>query len=135
MSLVIDSSVAISWLMPDEEAASADRAISAAIVGGADVPALFAFEVANVLLVNVRRKRLAPGAVADGLADLGVVDIRSEPAPTADVLRAIAMLAAQHGLTVYDAAYLELAMRHGLPLATQDEQLKLAARAAGVDVL
>lgn len=132
MSLVLDSSVAISWLMPDEQAASADRAISAAIIGGADVPAFFAFEVANVLLVNVRRKRLPPGAVTAGLGDLGAIDIRFEPAPAPQVLRAIAELAAQHGLNVYDAAYLELALRLRVPLATLDRPLRSAAAAENV---
>jgi predicted nucleic acid-binding protein len=129
LRLVIDSSIAISWLMPDEDAGAADRAMAEAMAEGADVPALFGFEVANVLVVNARRKRLSPDALASSLADLSCIDIRSEPAPAPDVLRAISGLAAQHGLTVYDAAYLELARRLGAPLATLDGRLREAAAA------
>ena len=101
---------------------------------GADVPALFGLEVANVLLVSMRRQRIAPEAVAAGLTDLSAIDIRAEAAPSISTLREISDLAARHRLTAYDAAYLELARRLGATLATLDVPLATAARAESVAV-
>lgn len=134
MSLVLDSSIAIAWLMPDEAAETADRAILRTMDEGADVPALFGLEVANVLLVSMRRQRIAPEAVAAGLTDLSAIEIRAEAAPSISTLREISDLAARHRLTAYDAAYLELARRLGATLATLDVPLATAARAESVAV-
>ena len=134
MTLVLDSSIAIAWLMPDEAAETADLAIRRAIDEGAVVPALFGLEVANVLLVSMRRQRIALEAVAAGLTDLSAIEIRAEAAPTITTLREISDLAARHRLTAHDAAYLELARRLGATLATLDVSLATAARAERVAV-
>ena len=130
MSLVIDCSIAVCWLLPDEEAEAADRAIRAVIASGAHVPAAFTFEVANVLLVNERRGRISTALAY--LADLHELDIQTDAGSRMDATAQSVVLAQRHGLTVYDAAYLELAVRLGLPLATLDKQLRRAAEAAGV---
>jgi predicted nucleic acid-binding protein len=132
LSLVIDCSVAICWLMPDERAAAADRAIRAVIASGAEAPALFTYEVANVLLVNERRKRISSAAAY--LGDLGELDLRIDAGSRETVARSVA-LALRFGLTVYDATYLELAQRRALPLATLDRELRRAAEQAGVPLL
>jgi len=131
LSLVPDSSIAIAGLMPDEAAELADRAILSAIAEGADVPALFGLEVANVLLVSVRRQRIAPEADAAGLTDLSAIEIRAQAAPSISTLHEISDLARRQRLTAHDAAYLELARRLG---ATLDVPLAAAARAENVAV-
>jgi predicted nucleic acid-binding protein len=132
VTLILDSSVVIAWLMPDEQAAEADLAVTEAMLDGADVPALFGFEVANAMMMNVRRKRIGLDAALASLADLGTLDIRPEIAPTPEQLQRIATLAANHRLSAYDAAYLELARRLVGRLATLDGDLKTAAKAENV---
>jgi len=130
LSLVIDCSVAIAWLMPDEEDGVADEAIRAVIANGADVPGLFFSEVANVLLVNQRRGRL-PSALSF-LADVLELEIRRDAGSSPEAIAQSLVLAERHGLTVYDATYLELARRLRAPLATLDTALRRAAVEAGV---
>lgn len=132
MTLILDSSVVIAWLMPDEQAGEADLAVAEAMVHGADVPALFALEVANAMMMNVRRKRIGLDAALAGLADLATLDIRPEVAPTPETLQTIATVAANHRVSAYDAAYLELARRLRGSLATLDGDLKTAAKAENV---
>ena len=132
MSLVIDCSIAVAWLMPDEAASVADAAIRQVIADGAVIPALFLLEVANVLQVNARRKRISQAAVWFGLADIRRLDLRQDPEASGTALREIVTLSERHELTTYDASYLELAIRLGMPLATLDVPLANAARAAGV---
>jgi predicted nucleic acid-binding protein len=135
LSFVIDCSIAVAWLMPDEQAAIADSAIARVMVEGADVPNLFPTEVGNVFLVNVRRRRWPYASVAPALADLQALEIRQDTGAATDRLRDVVALAERHGLTVYDAAYLELALRLAAPLATLDNELRDAARAAGAVLL
>ena len=102
---------------------------------GAVVPSLWHLEVANSLTVAVRRKRISPAERADALSDLAQLDVSVDDETEQHAWRATAQLADLHGLSVYDAAYLELAQRKRLPLVTLDKALIRAAEAAGVEVL
>ena len=97
-------------------------------------PALLPFEVGNVLWRKVRRGELAGQERTALIRDLAALDQQYDPAPGRDVQLEIARLADRHGLTVYDAAYLELALRLGAVLATLDGDLADAARAESVEV-
>ena len=132
MTLVLDSSIMIAWLMPDEQAVEADAAIVEAMASGSDVPALFGFEVANAMMMNVRRKRISLSDALAGLADLASIEIRAEIAPKAEHMQRIASVAAKHRLSAYDAAYLEMAIRLNATLASLDHDLKKAALAEDV---
>ena len=127
---VLDSSAALAWVLPDEE--GADALLDAVAEAGAAVPPLWPFEVANVLLLLERRGRLAPAARAQALRDLRGLPIRIDPESCERTWTDTITLAAAHKLTVYDASYLELAHRLGLPLATLDAELRAAAGACGV---
>ena len=133
MSLILDSSATLAWIYGDETTA-AIRGVSDAIAdSGAVVPALWRLEVANSLTVAIRRRRIDPDFRRAALADLALLDITTgKPTPTwTDTLN----LADHFRLTVYEAAYLELARRRTLPLATLDQELRIAALAIGVTVL
>ncbi len=132
MSLVIDCSVAVAWLMPDEAAPLADHAMALVVREGADVPTQFLSEVGNVLLVNVRRRRIPLPMVFQGLDDLTSLALRPDGLAVSERIAETARIAQRYGLTVYDATYLELALRLSAPLATLDAPLAKAARSAGV---
>ena len=134
MSFVLDNSVVSGWYLTGQ-ATKYSEAIAARLEEDkALVPPLWQLELANVLKTACTKGRLShPQArhILDALAQLPIeVDTGVPPGH-----RQLFELAMRFNLSSYDAAYLELAMRHGLPLATQDEQLKLAAITAGVDVL
>ena len=118
--------------MADEDEPTAIRTIGRVIETGGVVPRIWWYELRNALLMNERRGRITAQQVADTLADsaaLGIeIDDRHDEA-------SILGLARQHGLSVYDAAYLEVAYRRRLPLATLDQLLSTAAAANGVAVI
>jgi predicted nucleic acid-binding protein len=127
MTLVVDASALAAWLLPDETSAD----LGTVIAEHADVlaPWLLWAELRNILIVTERRGRL-PQGVADRLIEaVEGLGIELDTVPTnAGVLG----LARQHALTVYDALYLELALRHGAMLATLDTKLAQSARAEGI---
>ena len=129
--LVIDPSAILALGLLDEVADYADGVADRIRESGAAVPAIFWFEIRNVLVVNERRGRLAPEDTAAFLATLGEMPIEIQPPPT-DL--AVLELARSHDLSVYDAAYLELAYRTKASLATLDQALSSAAETAGVPV-
>lgn len=96
------------------------------------VPAHWSTEVMNALLMAVRRNRIDPGRVARFARALAALPIRMEPPHTPSAWDAVICVATEHQLTVYDAAYLELAQRAGLPLASPDGHSRKAATAASV---
>jgi predicted nucleic acid-binding protein len=96
------------------------------------VPALWPLEVANALLVGEHRKRITEAKVAQFLALLQILPITVDDETALRAWQDTLHLARLHDLTVYDAAYLELTVRLGLPLASLDDKLKAAAAAAGV---
>jgi predicted nucleic acid-binding protein len=130
-AFVLDASAALGWCFEDEGEDALDtleRAQGAALF----VPAVWPLEIANALLVGMRRRRLNTAEASRYLELLGALEIEIEPPHSVSSLAALTALAQAHGLSAYDASYLELALRRGLPLATVDEALTRAARAAGV---
>jgi predicted nucleic acid-binding protein len=132
MGLVLDSSIVGSWCFPDEANPVADAAFASVGADEAIVPALWWFEVRNILLMGERRGRIDQAGTAEFLADLKGLPIRIEREPDSGTVLALARV---HRLTFYDAAYLELALRLSAPLATLDRALARAARAATVPLL
>jgi predicted nucleic acid-binding protein len=129
---VVDCSVTLAWCLPDEKAPYPQAVLDSLARAGAVVPSLWHLEVGNGLLVGERRKRSTEADTMKWLTFLKslpiVVDDETVSRAWSDVLH----LARAHGLSTYDAAYLELALRRGLPLASLDGPLKAAAKAAGV---
>lgn len=131
MPLVVDSSAIIALALSDEDAAYAEAVLSALIDEVAVAPMLFWFEVRNVLIVNERRGRITVSQTDDFLRELVTLPITLDTAPhDSDVIS----LARAHGLSVYDAGYLELAKRCDGTLATLDQKLSEAASSEGVTV-
>lgn len=126
MAFVLDSSVASSWAFRDEDHPNADIALDrVSNEEGIIVPYLFWYELRNVLIVCERSGRIAPTDTAAFLRDISLFDITADLAPDeAEVLR----LARTHRLTVYDAVYLELAIRKHAALATLDSALIAACK-------
>lgn len=132
---VLDCSVAVAWCIEDEAGPVTDALLERARDEGAIVPGLWPLELGNVLLQAVRRGRLEAAAVTARLALLEELPIRVDRTTAERAWHEILALARAEGLTTYDAAYLELAMRRGLPLATRDGELRQAAGRNGVVLL
>ena len=135
MSLVIDSSITLAWLFADERTEAANAVLQSATESGAVAPSLWRLEVANALQMAVRRKRIDAAFRDASIKDLRGLDIEIDAETDAHAWKATLQLSDRYGLTLYDAAYLELAQRRDLPLATLDQQLRVAAAALGVVVL
>jgi len=135
MSLVLDCSATLAWVYGDETTGAVSDVFERVASGGAWVPSLWRLEVANVLEMGVRRRRHDAAFRDATLTDLAILPIRLDPETDQHAWSATARLAARHSLTLYDAAYLELARRRDLPLATLDRELRAAALAEGVPVL
>ena len=133
-ALVIDSSAALSWCFEDEASPESDALFQQVRDQGAVVPGLWHLEVANVLLQAERRGRITTGDVAMRLELIAELPITTDNETTARAWREILALARAEGLTTYDAAYLELAIRRGLPLQTKDAALITAAKRTCVAV-
>ena len=112
-----------------------EAAFDRVVEEGAIVPHLWHLEVVGSLTVAVRRKRVTQAFRDDVLKDLQELNISVDTGTAANAWGASVRLADLYGLTVYDAAYLELAQRRRLPLATLDQDLAKAARAAGIEIL
>ena len=131
MSFVLDASIAASWAFQDEEHADSALALTSLRTREAYVPTLWWYEVRNTLIMGERRGRISVSQTALFLTDLDHRDIRTDHIPNTNDVFAIAR---QFRLTIYDAAYLELARRVTLPLSTLDAALKRAAAQAGVSL-
>ncbi len=129
MPFVVDASVAASWLMPDESDPVADLALARLESDPGLAPAHWWFEIRNIFVTAERRGRLPGTQTERVLALLAKLPITIRHDADED---AILRLARTHGLTVYDAAYLDLAVRSATPLATLDRALVAAAKAEGV---
>ena len=132
MALVLDSSICLSWFFPDERTSFTDTALDVAANEECWVPSLWRLEFSNALLVAERRRRLTRAERLQMLDEASRLSLRVD-AQVHD-LRQISSLASQHGLSTYDTAYLELAMRLASPLITLDKELATSAAAAGVAV-
>lgn len=135
-SFVLDCSVAVAWLLEDERIPEADALLDRLEGGGeAVVPGLWRLELGNVLAGAERRGRIGATGIARCLGLLARLPIVADRNTEERALREILELSRGEYLTTYDAAYLELAMRRGLPLATLDRSLARAARRVGLDFL
>jgi predicted nucleic acid-binding protein len=132
---VIDSSITLAWYFDDEETEATRDLFDQVVEHGAVVPELWRYEVANALQMAVRRSRIDARYRDESLADLDALDIAVDPECDTYVWSATLRLAERHGLTIYDAAYLELAQRLRLTLATLDAALIRAGRAELVTVV
>ena len=122
--LVLDNSIVLSWCLADEDDALANRAMKLTIDHGAVVPGIWWYEVRNVLVINERRGRIDAKGVRATLADLEEMRIALD---TDHDDRVVLDIARRHGLTVYDAAYLEVAACRALPIASLDLRIRRAA--------
>lgn len=131
MTLVIDASAVLGLALPDETNRTAQRVLDQVHRIGAIVPVIWWYEVRNVLMKHEQQRRLVPGQTSAFLSRLRSLNIALDPDPLSET---VVEMARQHMLSVYDAAYFELAVRHGLPLATLDTGITSAARRAGVEL-
>jgi len=136
-SFVLDTSIALKWFLEDES----DRAYSLAILDGITndvylsvVPWLWFYEIESTILVQVRRRRIVFEKAVDYLKIIDEMAIDIDPPASSSILQ-LPHLAQAHNLTGYDAAFLELAMRLQLPLATNDQALVRAAANTKVELL
>jgi predicted nucleic acid-binding protein len=131
-AFVLDGSVTLVWGFEDEDDEYAGAILDRMPELQAHVPALWHLEVANALVVGERRRRTTPADAAQFLAILGAFPITIDDETITRAWSDTIHLARAHNLSTYDAAYLELAIRRGLPLASLDDRLKAAATAVGV---
>jgi predicted nucleic acid-binding protein len=135
VSLILDSSATLAWTFHEERTEAIVDLFNLVADSGAVVPELWRIEVANSLNVGIRRRRITRGNRAGILADLEVLPILIDNETRNRTWGETLTLADAHRLTVYDATYLELAVRLSLPLATLDEDLRQAAQREGVSLL
>ncbi len=130
--LVIDASISLAWSLDDETDSRADEALTIVEQSGALVPTLWTYEIANSLTHFVRRSRLDAVRAQTILSALSKLSIVAVPPEAADWYVETNALAMKHGLSMYDAAYLHLAVAARVRLATADKKLGVAATAEGV---
>jgi predicted nucleic acid-binding protein len=133
-AFVLDASATLTWAFPDEmhPLATHAAALLEKGLGSARVPALWWFEVRNILLVSERRGRISAEGTAQFLRSIALLEIETEQSRHEESLL---RLARKHRLTVYDAAYLDLAARERIPIATLDTAMRKAAMAEGIPLL
>ena len=132
MAFVLDASVAGPWALADEPSEAANRIATRLLIEEAIVPPLWWYEVRNLLVICERRGRIEQADSDYFLARLDKYPIRIDPEIARDETL---VLARKHQLTIYDAAYLELAIRSSASLATLDSALEAAARAEGIEIV
>ena len=136
MSFVLDASATLAWYFQEEQTADSEKILDQVAISGAVVPLIWRYEVANGLLVAVRRGRIAAGYRDASLADLDRFPITIDRDGVDGVAwTATLALADRSGLTVYDAAYVELARRRGLPLASRDRAMRVAAQSLAIELV
>lgn len=133
---VLDASVTLAWCFPEESTIRTEEILDLLSNGGQAVaPPIWPFEVANALLVGERRKRVSLSQVTSILQRIATLPILVDAVRINHVFEKVLSIARREELTEYDAAYLELALREGLPLATSDVRLRRAAKNTGVDLV
>jgi predicted nucleic acid-binding protein len=133
-AVVVDSSIALTWCFKDEATPETDTLFERVRDDGAIVPGLWYLELSNVLLQAEKRGRIGTSDVAARLGLISELPISVDHETTARAWRDILQIARIDGLTTYDATYLELARRLGLPLLTKDKELARAARRSSIAV-
>jgi len=132
---VIDNSVVMTWCFKDEENPYADDILDSLENATAYVPSIWPLEVGNVLLVAERKKRLSEADSIRFIALITELPIIIEQESPERMIKEIFALARKHELSSYDASYLDLAMRKGLPIATLDNNLINAAKRSQVPIV
>jgi predicted nucleic acid-binding protein len=133
MALVVDASIALAWGLPDESSAYADAVLAVVEREGLRVPGLWPREIANGLAVAYRRRRITTADERAFLAALSHLYLEVT-APAIIAIRDATAAAMRYGLTAYDAAYVDLAARERLTLATLDASMRQAAQQSGVSI-
>lgn len=129
--LVLDASVALSWCFEDESSTYSESVLDSLASVEAFAPALWAMEVANTLLLAGRKRRLDSKEVARRVRFFVELSVQIDHVSSLAVFEVVRPLAIEHGLTIYDATYLELALRLKAPLATVDSRLRDASHKHG----
>jgi len=132
--VVVDASTALAWCFPDEASDYADGVLVALDGKTILVPAVWGLEIANAVLVGERNKRLRQPEIRRFTTLLENLSLVQDVQRAGEYVSNLLPLARQYSLTAYDAAYLELSMRHSAPLATLDARLQKAAQKAGVKI-
>jgi predicted nucleic acid-binding protein len=135
VTAVIDASLAISWLFADEQTPLSMNLLRQVSATGAVVPSLWRLEIASALQTGIKRKRIDATYRDVAIQKLLSLPIETDPDTNDYAWSSTLRLAEIHQITIYDACYLELALRRGLPLATRDDQLAAAASSAGAILL
>lgn len=133
-SVALDASTALAWCFPDETSSRADAVLVGLEGATVLVPAVWSLEIANAVLVGERQKRLRHPEILRFLMLIESLSVIEDSQPPGERVRNVLPLAREFGLSAYDAAYLELAIRRGAALATLDGRLEKAALKAGVEV-
>jgi predicted nucleic acid-binding protein len=135
-SFIVDASVGFAWVYQSQATPETDHLLNEVATGAAViVPALWFLEISNVLLMAQRRHRLTAAQRKAAMEKLTAMQLTVDEEGFHHAFGKTSELAGEHGLTIYDATYLELALRRSLPLASRDEALKNAARQCGVKAL
>lgn len=132
--IVIDASVALAWCFPDEANDYADTVLVALESHTVIVPAIWGLEITNALVVGERRKRIRQPEVRRFVELLNGLSIIEDGQPFADTVSNVLPLAREYDLSAYDAAYLDVAVRHEIPLVTLDATLHTACTSAGIKI-
>ncbi|HKM90605.1 MAG TPA: type II toxin-antitoxin system VapC family toxin [Candidatus Acidoferrales bacterium] len=132
--MVIDASVALAWCFPDEDSDYADGVLAALEGRAIVVPALWPIEVTNAVLVAERRKRIRPLEIRRFVELLDNLSVSVDSRSVTECVNNVLPLAREYGLSAYDAAYLDVAMQRGAPLATLDGRLQRAGREVGIEI-
>ncbi|MGJ3264043.1 MAG: type II toxin-antitoxin system VapC family toxin [Salinarimonas sp.] len=133
--IVLDSSMTLSWFFEDEQTPAGTAVLQRLPNLGAIAPSLWKLEVANALATAVRRKRCTPDFADLTLSRLRRMRIQIDGSTAEHAWEGTRMLSLAHGLTIYEATYLEVSVRLQLPLATCDGRLAAAARACAIEVI
>jgi predicted nucleic acid-binding protein len=134
-AFVVDCSVAMAWLFPDEATPRTAALLNRLAIDSALVPAWWFIEITNVLAMAERKRRITPAQSDAFIADLSKLGIERDIEAPDRAFTHLLPLCRAHRLTSYDAIYLELAIRRSLPLATLDGDLRSAAKKLGVQLL
>ena len=135
MSLVIDASITMAWCFEDEATSATEEVLDLVVETNAIVPTIWRFEVGNALQMAIRRKRITEIFRDDALAKLLAMPISVDSETDVHAWTTAFRLSERFGLTLYDAAYVELAQRRSLPLATLDRDMRAAAHALAIPLL
>ncbi len=131
-TVVVDASLALAWCFPDEWTPEADRMLVALKGVPIRVPAVWPLEIANAILVGERRKRIKQAEIFRFIALLESLQISQDQQSVGPTVSRVLPVGRTHNLSAYDAAYLELAVRHNAQLATLDADLRKAVKQSDI---